>query len=70
VQLGTTSFIICTLQCIFLNGKSKYDEFHDQVASIKDMKTAHKGLGINVEAEKKNLLDPHVDESIIRGLEL
>jgi hypothetical protein len=44
----------------------KYDEFHEQVASTEDMKTAYKVSGVNDEAEKKkNLLDLHVDESII-----
>jgi len=48
-----TSLIIRTLQRIFLIDTSKYDESHEQEASIEDMKTAHKVLGVNAEAEKK-----------------
>ena len=48
----------------FSNDKSKYEEFHEQVASTEDMKTIYTVVGVNADAEKY-LLNLHVDERII-----
>jgi hypothetical protein len=44
-------FVIFSPQCLSKD-KIKDDEFHEKVASIEDMKTAYKVLGVNPEAER------------------